>query len=401
MQVETGRQRRVARSHGVAASALRLGAIFMAWAAIWGVLRAIGGEGTWWGPLHAFMAGTVLLAISGATQLFSTTWSASVPADPRLAAAQRWSLAVGALLAVLGVANEVDWMTISGATLVGIGLVALGWILVGIVRRSLLRRFDLASRFYLLALASGAVGVTLGGIIGSGVGGSSYLDLRTAHMHLNLVGLVGFSILGTLPTLLPTTARHKLVSGKEAVAAFWLCVGAFALFTAGIVSGPAVVGIGCILVGAAAALILGGIVSRLGIARLLRGGLPALLILSGSLWLTGWVGHEAYTLLAEGHLLYARATAVGAAGVGLVLFGSLAYLVPVLAGPGERLTANFARMHGQGAMRSVVANAVPVLLALGVRSEVPVALAALFLVDYLVRVVLVLTVGRRGAATTP
>jgi len=392
---------RVGRSHHTAARAFFLGGLFLGWASVWAVLRALEGGGTWWGPLHVFLVGTVLLAISGATQLFSVTWSAAVPTDPRIAAGQRWALAVGAAATVLGVTRGIGWLTATGATLVALAITALGLILVGVVRRSLLRRFDLSTRFYLLAASSGLIGVTLGGILGVGGAGSAYLDIRTAHMHLNLVGMVGFTMLGTLPTLLPTTVRHPMVSGREAIIGFWCCTAAFGWFVSGVFLGPAAVGVGCALVGVAALLILFGIVLRLGVVRIAGAGFAALMIATGSLWLTGWVGYQAFSLIADGHRNFARATAVGVVGVGLVLFGSLAYLVPVLAGPGARLTANFGRMSGQGTLRAATANLVAGLLAFGAPGDWAVILAALFVADFVARVAMVLTVGRRELSPSP
>jgi nitrite reductase (NO-forming) len=392
------RRGRVARSHTVAAAAFRLAAVFIAWAGGWALLRAFSGGGSWWGPLHAFLAGAVLLAISGATQLFSVTWAAAVPGDRRLAGAQRWAVAVGAAAAVIGVTRGVGWLTVAGTALVGAGLVGLGGILVGIVRRSLLRRFALPGRFYLLAVVSGLVGVTLGGVLGAGSAGPAHLDVRTAHMHLNLVGLVGFTILGTLPTILPTTARHPMVSGREAVAAFPLCVAAALLMTAGTVGGPVPVGVGVALAGIAGVLILGGIVVRLGVGRI-AAGLPALLIATGTAWLLGWAGHQAVVLLGGGHTMFGRAVAVGTAGVAMVLFGSLAYLIPVLAGGGgQALGANFARLHGWGPVRVAAANAVPVAVLVGAPGIVAGILAAGFVADFGVRVARVLLVRAGGDA---
>jgi hypothetical protein len=42
-----------------------------------------------WLPLHLFLVGSIGLAISGATRLFTVTWSAGRPAHPRLVVTQR------------------------------------------------------------------------------------------------------------------------------------------------------------------------------------------------------------------------------------------------------------------------------------------------------------------------
>ncbi len=381
---------RVARSHTLASAAFRLGAVFLLWAVVWATVIATGDDPIWWGPLHVFLTGTVLLAISGATQLFSTTWSASSPPDPRVGAAQRWTLAVGAFGVVIGYSRRLDWLLVAGAILVALGLVLLGGMLVGVVRRSLLRRFDWATRFYLLALGCGLVGVTLGAVVGAGVAGTSHLNLRTAHMHLNLVGLVGFTIVGTIPTLLPTTVHHRMVSGKELRLSFLASVVAAIAMASGAILGPVPVGFGAAVAALAGIAILGGVVTRLGVARVFGSGFPASMIVTGAIWLVGWAAHQAYVLVALGHRVFAAATAIGACGVALVMFGSLAYLVPVLAGPGERLGANFARMQGWGLVRVLLANAVPIAVVLGLPAPVVVTLGAAFVADFALRVLRVL-----------
>ena len=55
-----------------------------------------------WLPLHLFLAGALLLAISAATQLFAVTWAAGTPPSDRLAAIQRWLLAAGVALLATG-----------------------------------------------------------------------------------------------------------------------------------------------------------------------------------------------------------------------------------------------------------------------------------------------------------
>lgn len=382
----------------MAAAAFRLAGLFIVWAAGWAAVVAVSG-GSWWGPLHAFMAGGVLLAISGATQLFTVTGAAAAPADRREAAAQRWVVSAGAASAVVGVTAGAGWLAVVGAVLVGVGLVGLGWILVGVVRRSLLRRFDLATRFYLLAIASGVAGVTLGGVLGAEAAGATYLDVRTTHMHLNLVGLVGFTILGTLPMILPTTMRHRMVSGPEAVAAWWGCVGAAVLMASGVVLGPVPVGVGSAVAGLAGVVLIGGIVGRLGVREVAVAGLPARLITTGTVWVLAWVGHQAVVLIGGAHTVYGRWVAVGVAGVAMVLFGSLAYLVPVLAaGGGDAVTANFARMQGWGTARVAVANLVPVSVVVGSTAFVPLGLGGLFVADYAVGVGRVLWARHRAAA---
>lgn len=197
--------------------------VFAVVALVWDVVVLVRG-GSWWGPLHSFLAGTVLLAISGASQMFTVTWAAS-PAPPGwMAALQRWLIAGGVVAVLVGVPADVEALVWLGAVGVVAGLATLGAFIVRAVRRSLLRRFDLSARFYLTALAAGMIGVVLGAILGSGWVAEPYARVRLVHYHLNLVGLVGFTIIGTLPTFLPTAAHHRAVSGGGALVAWWLCL---------------------------------------------------------------------------------------------------------------------------------------------------------------------------------
>jgi hypothetical protein len=60
-----------------------------------------------------------------------------------------------------------------------------------------------SARFYLLAFGAGVVGVALGAFLGTGTSGLEFQTHRLVYSHLNLVGLVGFSIIGTIPTFPP------------------------------------------------------------------------------------------------------------------------------------------------------------------------------------------------------
>ncbi|GIU93269.1 MAG: hypothetical protein KatS3mg011_2175 [Acidimicrobiia bacterium] len=325
---------RVVAAHRLAGSAFRLAGIYAGSAGVVGSWAAVRGKSPWAG-IHLFLAGTVLLVISGAAPLFVITWAASRPPRPEVAAAQRWSLALGVGMVVVGV--EAGWETalVAGGVSVVSGLCLLGYMLVASIRRSLLRRFDLSTRFYLLALAGGMVGVTVGILLALGVFESTYLRVRTVHLHLNLVGLVGLTIFGTLPTFLPTLAHHRMVSGVEARVAWWAAAASVAAMVGGLVGGFEMVGWGTLGVAAAGAAIVTGILLRLG-SRVVRNGLPPMQVLAGLVWLWGWLVVDGSGLITGRPTpVFGRATvAVVVAGVGQILLGSLTYLVPVVAGRG-------------------------------------------------------------------
>lgn len=335
---------RVVESHAIARAAFRAGGLFAGVAAVWSVVT-LATDGSWWGPLHAFLAGTVLLAISGASQMFTITWAAAPPPSRLTATGQRWLAGLGTAAALVGVSTSVPALVWTGAAGLAAALLLLAWSIRQSVARSLLRRFDLSSRFYLMAFGCGVVGVSLGGLLGSGGAGGAFERVRLVHAHLNLVGLVGLTIIGTLPTFLPTVAHHRAVSGREATVAWWLSVSAVVLLGLGLVVGEPAVGAGSLAAGAAALLVLAGVVIRLWERG--RGKLPFLQVTTGVLWLSAWaIADGVRVLVGDTPALVGMWTAVVVvAGIGQVLAGSLAYLLPVLAGPPQG--ANSERMTGR------------------------------------------------------
>lgn len=117
---------RVADAQAQAARTLRLSLAFVVAAGVFALTYHRG----LWVPLHLLFAGGLLLAISGASQLFAVTWSAA-PAPSRLVAeAQRWVLASGVLTGAIG--HEVEGLRALlyvGAGLVAGAVVLLAWVL--------------------------------------------------------------------------------------------------------------------------------------------------------------------------------------------------------------------------------------------------------------------------------
>jgi nitrite reductase (NO-forming) len=395
MTIEDRRRRRVVASHRIAVTALRLAAVFGVGAIGW-ALWVLWNGGSWWGPIHTFLLGTVTLAIAGATQLFTITWSAAPAPLAATAAAQRWLQSAGAITVLVGMTVRSSGAVLVGGVLVIAGVAVLAFSLVSAVRHSLLRRFDLSARFYLLGFGCAIVGVVLGILMGIdiaedspwfGEGVLSYVHLRTVHGHLNLVGFIGFTIIGTLPTILPTFAHHRAVSGTEAKAAWILAIGAGTAMTAGLLLGEPAVGFGTLLAAGALLTILTGVVVRLGKTGL-RGGLPYFQVVAGSIWLAVWAVVDATRLFTDQAVPpFDRWIAAAViAGVGQVLFGSLAYLVPVLLGPGPRLTRNFERMDAHRWVPLTALNGAAVALI----AEVPTVtllLLAVWLADLLRRLI--------------
>lgn len=333
---------RVAATHRQTRRGLLVTAAFLLAAPVAAVVPHSTGP---WLPLHLFLVGALLSAVSAVTQMLAVTWS-SAPAPPeRLAAAQRWLLASGAALLAAG--RELGWAPVAGVggTLVVAALVLLALLLVRIRASAAVDRYRPAIDAYLVAVAAGVVGCALGVLLAIGRGPTGS-DVLSAHLTVNVYGLVGLVIAGTLPAFAATQARTK-VSPRATPARLRGVVGALAAATAvaatGLLvghDGVAAVGLASYVVGLVALLAL---VPRLGRRQLTWAGPRLVQLLAGMGW---WM--VATLLLARsvaagdglpGPLL--RTLAIG--GFAQVLVASLAYLGPVVRGGGhQRLTAGFA-----------------------------------------------------------
>ncbi|MEP6623396.1 MAG: hypothetical protein ABJC79_03060 [Acidimicrobiia bacterium] len=300
-----------------------------------------------WLPLHLFLVGTLLLAISAATQLFAVTWAAGPPPSDRAAAVQRWSLALGA--ALLAVARDLHWprgvLGVGGVSVL-VALVLLGISLRLIVAGGVQRRFDEAAHAYLAALASGFIGCALGIAMAIGLDSPMYARVRAAHLTFNLLGLVGLVIAGTLPFFAATQARVKMASRASPRAQ--------RVVLSGLATSLGATAVG-FLVGSStvATFGLGGYaVFVIGIAALmppirmkqLRWAGPRLLQLgAGVSWWAGSAITLAWQARHGGGVFTPTVVAVlVVGGYAQILASAVAYLGPVLrAGGHQRLTAGF------------------------------------------------------------
>jgi nitrite reductase (NO-forming) len=160
--------------------------------------------------LHLFLAGAVVLAISGVSLMLTVTWSAA-PAPPnRWVPVQRASIAAGAVGVGIGHEAELGGVAVGSAGVVYLaGLLLLAALHATTVRRGGERRFDAAVAAYLVALLAGTVGIALGLSMALGAPSAA---ARAAHATVNLLGLVGLVVGGTLPFFAATVGRSKMAS---------------------------------------------------------------------------------------------------------------------------------------------------------------------------------------------
>jgi nitrite reductase (NO-forming) len=296
-----------------------------------------------WLPLHLFLVGTLLSAISGATRLFAVTWSAGTPGHPVEVAVQRWAVAVGA--AGLAAGRELRWpagvLGLAGS-LVVVGLLLLGHLLVVEVRSGKVPRFRPALHAYLAAIACGLAGAGLGVAMVAGRGAE-----RDAHVVLNVLGLVGLVMAGTLPFFVATQARMKMsprATLRRLHVTLALLAGGVGIAAAGaLTEHPAVTGAGL-------AAYVGGLVHLATTlpspgAKQLRWAGPRLLQLAlGLAWWAGTVAVAAVrSFLGLAPLPESLVVTLVVGAYAQILVASLAYLGPVLRGGGhERLGRGFA-----------------------------------------------------------
>lgn len=302
-----------------------------------------------WLPLHLFLVGALLLAISAATQLFAVTWAAGPPPARRLVAAQRLLVVAGAAGLALGreLAVPAGLLALPGMAIAA-ALVLLAVALEGTVGRAVQRRFDVTLRWYRAALSAGGAGVALGVALATGaVPAGDVARVRDAHALLNLLGLLGLVVAGTLPFFVATQAKMRMSprahTGLQDTLR-WVLVATLALSAAALLAGrPGFAGL--TLTGyAAGQLGLVLVLPRPGRRQLAWSGPRLLCLGSGLLWWTGSVLAMAWSLLRGGPAVPSSALlALAVGGYGQILAAALAYLGPVVRGGGhERLAAGFA-----------------------------------------------------------
>lgn len=345
-----------------------------------------------WLPLHLFLVGGLLSAISGATILLSVTWSAAPSPPALMAGTQRWLLAAGAVGVVAGREFDVDPLTVSGAVASAAALGMLGLILSSVRNGAVTRRFLPAIDGYLMAVSFGLVGLLIGALLALGVPGEEWARLRGAHLVLNLFGLVGLVIASTLPYFAATEARVKVsrlaTPVRMRTAGLVLATGTV-LAVAGNLGDQIALratGLGVYACGIVGVLFLLPGVGR----RQLDWAGPRLIQLGAGLaW---WLASTVLLAVTSVTEVVAQARVISALVVGgfaQILVASVAYLGPVLRADGHRhLSAGFAVTRS---WTSLVAANVAATGALAGSRLLLVAGLAVWLVDLATRAFLLVT----------
>lgn len=363
------------------------------------VVAAVAGVGPgWWVPLHLFVVGGLLSAISATTQMLAVTWATAPAPRPLVAGIQRWALAGGAVALVVGRQQDQTWLFTTGGVTVVLAVLALAPILIHVRNHAVTDRFSPALEAYAAAIVAGALGMSIGLLLGSGRSSDRVLELRQVHLVLNVFGLVGLIAAATLPYFAATQVRAKM-SSRATPAAMRATFAGLALAVAVAATGrfldrTGVFGAGLILY-AVGLVAIAALLPVYGRGRLRWAGPRALQLLSGLAWWAAMalmLGVAAIRGTDDRAIL--QALVIG--GYAQILVASLAYLGPVLRGGGhKRLTRGFALTRS---WVSLAAGNAAALAAVFDQPEVLAAVLVVWLLDVAVRAVRLL-VGTEGPDT--
>jgi nitrite reductase (NO-forming) len=384
----------------------RVGALPIAYLVAVAVLsfahRAV--AGSWWLLVHLLLLGAVTNAIVIWGDHFARALLRTGGRAGHTALAGRLAVLNAGVVAVLvGGAAGPAWLGVVGA---GAVFLAIGAHLVALatdLHRALPARFTVTVHYYLAASLCLLLGIPAGAWMLVDRGGSRILLF---HLHVNLLGWVTLTILGTLLTFWPTVLRTRMADGARQASrrGLPLCLAGVAALGLGSLGWwPPVAAAGLAGLAAAVLLLLGP--AAVAARQNPPSSFAAWSIAAGVGWLLVALGWDAANLLtapdaataADG---FGRVLIVlGAGFVAQVLIGSLSYLMPMTLGGGpEQARLRSAVLDRYGMQRVTMANLALAVVLLPVPSYVRITMSLLLLaalVQFLVGAVRVLLFPKR------
>ncbi|WP_307798640.1 hypothetical protein [Actinoplanes flavus] len=318
-----------------------------------------------WLAIHLLLLGAATNAILVWGAHFTVAvLRAPIPARRTGEAIRLILLNVGVTAVLAGGAADLPWIGVGGAAAVFAAVAAHLWWLTARLRAALPARFTVTVHHYVAATVALLTGIPVGAwMLVTDDAARSRLILF--HAHVNLLGWIMLTILGTILTLWPTVLRTRMADGAVAAArvALPLAVSGLVLLAVAVLAWwPVVTAAGLGLI--AAAVVRTAIPAvRAALAKPPE-SFAAWSIAAGAAWLLAALGLDAWTLLTAGSpdaavdrfgivLLPLLAGAVAQ-----VLLGSLAYLLPMVLGGGPAVARErAAAMDRNGAQRVAMANA--------------------------------------------
>lgn len=318
-----------------------------------------------WFAVHLFTLGILSNLVVALSEHFAETVLHAASSGNRTR--RLVALNVGALL-LLAFPPSLRYPFAAGATILAATVV---WLLADLRRsrrRSLGSRFAFVVRGYEHACVAFLVGAALGAALGLGLlPGRWYGAGRLAHLHVNVLGWGGLTLLATVVFFGPTMLRARLVDGAERRASRALAIGAggLALGVVGLLAtgnpawgawprAAAATGLGAYALG-------GVVVCRdvLRAARTARPSTAARMIVGACAWF-GVVAAVDVAAVASGRwrLLDAAGAVLLVAVLGQAILASLNHLNPLMWASGaEERAAVTARMQTAGGLCVAALNA--------------------------------------------
>jgi nitrite reductase (NO-forming) len=317
--------------------------LYLVAALLFGVFQRTeeGGEPTWL-TVHLLLLGAVTNAIITWSDHFVSAllWARSQNRTRQMTIISLLNLGIVGVL--FSISQHVHWLLIVSATLIA-GVIA--YYLRGItslIKPSLNKRFKELIAFYQLAALMILLGITLG-VVDAYKSDTDIWQPRItlAHLHANLLGWVGLTIVGTLVTLWPTVLRtqmHEKAITRAKLGLKFMIVGILGSIVGSLFNQPSVLAM------SVAMYLVGSVITLAPAALLLRRRLPdrssSWMLFSGviglALLLTGEVvlvltfqAPEKILTAIEAHLLL-----IFTLWLLPILLGALTYLLPVVLGRG-------------------------------------------------------------------
>jgi hypothetical protein len=362
-----------------------------------------------WLAVHLLLLG----AVTNAILIWSAHFTAAVlrapaPASRRGETIRLALLNAGVLGVLAGGSLDLPWVGVGGAAGVFAAVCAHLYWLMARLRAALPTRLAVTVHYYLAASVALLSGVPVGAWM-LVTDGAARSRLVLFHAHVNLLGWVTLTVLGTVLTLWPTILRTRLADGAVAAARTALPVAATGLMLValGVLAWwPALAAGGLALLAAAAVLVARPAVQAA--RRKPPASFAAWSIAAAAGWLLVALGVDAATLVTG-----SPDAAVAAFGRVLVpllvgfaaqtVLGALSYLLPMVLGGGPAgVRAAIAVMERRWPQRVAMANAALAVFVLPVPPYVRITTSLLVLValvQFLVPAVR-LVLGRRAVVTS-
>ncbi|MEX0657569.1 MAG: hypothetical protein WD080_00380, partial [Egibacteraceae bacterium] len=319
-----------------------------------------------WAAVHLFTLGVVSNLVVALTHHFAQT---VLHTPARSARHGRFLLLnAGVVLLVAGLPTGLTGVFLAGAVAL---TAAVCWLYVDLRRarrQALAARFAFVVRGYERACGAFLHGALLGGLLGAGVlSGAWYGAGRIAHLHVNVLGWGGLTLLATVVFFGPTVMRTRIEEGADDAAvpalrhaATGLTVATVALLLTG-VGGAGALAAQLLAAGGLAVYAAGATVVCLGVLRAGKRSHPsahARLLQAACGWLVLAVWADVL-VVATGQLsmLDALGVLLLLGVLGQAILGALGYLAPMVRGtdPASR-TAIRRRLETFGRLRPLALN---------------------------------------------